>query len=772
MLLAVGAMAVVAGPFVLGLGVDVPDDALYSVVSTWEWVRYAVQHGENPFFVPGRMGGVPLHTEANQMGPIYPAMWPAFLLPVFVALPLAFVAHLLGAFLATRWLARAWGVSAPAATAAGLVYACGPFGLALFIEAPADAMPVFAWFPAILACHRLLEERPTERLRWAALGGLALAAMLSGAHIRHAAGACGALGLWFLMRWRTLPWAALITGIGLAGGANGVVPALLEFQASRGSDSQIAAMAIPPVQTLRWSAIASWLAPKPFVTAREFGLGAILGLTFCFGLVRRPGIRALTGYVGLLLLAAAAIPGIRVLLTPLTVLAHPVLILYYALAIAPAVVLAGIGLDRLLAMDAAALRAAVRGPAGLLVGILVLAIVIRLTPLGWSTFGSSFEWTQWVWGVVQVVGVIAAALLVCRRWSAPEVRAGALLLLVVADLALLGVRTHGAVPSRDLDLASRAHVDGEEQLNEGYLHAGELAVLLEDGLEPAPSLTDTYGDPSLGFDDVAQGGEVEDLVSEAPLLQARLLDRRWPVHLGSGRGWRSLSGRTKLAPPRAVAALLPLARDLNGLPPFDPPPGVFGDPWDVAAIGRRGAVSFAPGGLGARTMALHGVPVAVDEGGRIWRVATVVPRCYSPPSVELLIDARQRVRRLLSADPSADLPGLVESPIRVDLGRADTACDEGGDVVTVSTDTTAIVVLRERFHPGWQVRDGDTRLEPFPINQVHTGVLVPPGDRTLTWRFVPPGLPASLIVSLLGLLGGAGLVRASRRPREGGAEPR
>ena len=89
--LACAVLCVVLGPFVLGRGVDVPDDALYSAVSTGEWVRYAVMHGENPFFVPGRMGGVALFTEANQMGPIYPAMWPGFLLPVWV--PLAFVVY-------------------------------------------------------------------------------------------------------------------------------------------------------------------------------------------------------------------------------------------------------------------------------------------------------------------------------------------------------------------------------------------------------------------------------------------------------------------------------------------------------------------------------------------------------------------------------------------------------------------------------------------------------------------------------------------------------
>ncbi len=761
--LAIVALGVVAGPFVLGRGVDVPDDALYSVVSTWEWVRHAIWSGENPFFVPGRMGGVALHTEANQMGPIYPAMWPGFLLPVWIALPAAFVAHAVGALLAARWLARTFGASEAAATAAGLVYACGPFGLALFIESPADAMPVFAWFPAVLACHRMLESAPDrqQRLKWAALGGLALAALLTGADIRHAGGACGALAVWFLLRWRTLPWAALLTLLGLAGGATGIVPALLEFQASRGSDAQIAAMAIPPVQTLTWSFAASWVAPKPFVTAREFGLGAVLGVTFAFAFARRISsdrgpVPALAAFVTVLLLTAAAIPGVRTILAPLTVLAHPVLILYYALAMAPAAVIGALGLDRLVAMDRDELGEALLSWPGLLVGVMVVAALARVTPLGRPTFGSAYEWSHWIGGLVRAVLILAAAALVLRRWSGQAERMAGLLLLTTLDLALLGVHTHAAVPSRPMGLGDRAHASGEEILAHGSLHAGELAVLLEDGLETAPSLTDTWGDPSLGFDDVAQGGEVEDLMVEAPLVQARLLDRRWPVHLASGHGWRSLSGRTKLAPPRASAMLLPLARELNGLPPFDPPPGVFGDPWDVQAVSRRAAVTFAPDGLGARTMALHRIPVAVDEMDHVWRVDGMMPRCYSPPSTILVPSEANRVRRLLATAPSPDLPALVEEPVPEGLVRAQVSCAQGGLDVQVETAGPALVVLGERLHPGWQVLDGSQRLPTVAVNQVHTGVLVAAGSHTLRWRFRPPGLAWSAVVSLFGLvLGGA-----------------
>lgn len=732
--------SVVAGPFVLGRGVDVPDDFLYSVVSTWEWVKYAVAHGESPFWMPGRMGGASLYTEANQMGPLYPAMWPLVLLPVRHALSLAFVAHLVGALLSSRWLARVWGASVGSAWAAGLVYACGMFGLALFIEAPADAMPVFAWFPAILACHRRMELAEQRRLMWAAWTALALAAMLSGAHIRHAGGTCGALGIWFLLRWRTLHWSTLVTLLGLAAGATGIVPALLEFRAAQEANAEIAGLAVPPLQTLRWSFAASWLAPKPFVTAREFGLGAVLGAAFAFGVGGKPQ-RALVAYVGTLLLCAAGLPVIRAVLTPITFLAHPVLILYYALAMAPAVVLGALGLDRLVAEE----RPSMKGAPGVLLAGMVAAIVARLTPLGWDTFGSSGEWTHWVIGLVQagaVLGLMAAAVLRLRG----DRRLGALLVLLVVDVVLLGVRVHTAVPSQPLRLAERAGVD--EVLEGGYLHVNELAVLLEDGLESAQTLTHVLTEEDVEYDDVAQGGEVEDILDEAPEVQARLLDRTWPVHPGSGFGWRSTSGRTKLAPRRASALLLPLARALNGLPPFGMDDTDDIDPWDDAYVAAQAKKVFLADGVGTRVQQLFGIPVAVDELGTVWRTPSPLPMCWSPATVEVEASTGRRIRRLLQ-EPLSTSRALIEADLGERLVAAEVTCAEDG--AAVLAEGTAVVVLNIPWHAGWEVATEEATLATFPVNQIHTGVLLPAGEHTLSWHFRAPGLRLSLAIALAGL---------------------
>jgi uncharacterized membrane protein YfhO len=58
-----------------------------------------------------------------------------------------------------------------------------------------------------------------------------------------------------------------------------------------------------------------------------------------------------------------------------------------------------------------------------------------------------------------------------------------------------------------------------------------------------------------------------------------------------------------------------------------------------------------------------------------------------------------------------------------------------------------LVVLRERFHPGWRVEDESGQsLKTFPVNQVHLGVIAP-GTNQLRLRFVPPGLNIAMATS-------------------------
>jgi hypothetical protein len=60
-----------AWPMIRTDGVDVPDDALYYAVASWEWLALAWGEGIFPWFVPGKLGGVSLFGDAMPMGPFY-----------------------------------------------------------------------------------------------------------------------------------------------------------------------------------------------------------------------------------------------------------------------------------------------------------------------------------------------------------------------------------------------------------------------------------------------------------------------------------------------------------------------------------------------------------------------------------------------------------------------------------------------------------------------------------------------------------------------------
>lgn len=754
-------LAVVATPLLFGGGVDVPDDAMYSSVSSWEWFRTAVWSGKSPFFVPGRLGGASLFTEATQMGPVYPGMWTALLFPVALALPLTFALHGLGMLLATRFLARSFGASTLASTLAGAALAGGAVGAAGFIEVQTDTLPVLVWMPVVLGCHRRLEDAAgRERLRWALLGGLALAAMIGGAHIRHASGACGALGVWFLLRPKTLHYAVLSTLVGVAGGAVVLVPALMEWQlSSQDSTKAVAALALPPFQVLEWTWTASWLAVKPFVTSREFSVGTVVGAAALVGLVRGGSHRlALGAHIAILLVLSADLPALRLVLLPLTALAHPTLIEYYALAMYPAAVLGAMGFDRLVADRKAALHPAV------LLGLaaLVAAAVLRVT-LGSDTLASEHEIRWTMVATARMAVVLAAVAIVLWRVRSPKKRAVALVAIAVLDLAIGGITYHRSIPSTALGLWARAEVPGEELLAPGSLHIGEMAQLAHDGIDLQHGLLSAVGEEEdIVWEDFQETGEVIDLLEEAPILQRELLHRRWPVHLAVGRGWRSLSGRAKLPPVRAAALVAPLARTLAGAnSPWDP----VGDDGPSGDTPPLEPIFEDPSGIGWRTMAIFGIPVAVGEGGERFTIPDVFPRCYAPSSLEYEGDARARIRRLVTEPFEPGGVALVETEelARGGLG-ASVECEEGGVELSVSASHEAVVVFREAVHDGWHARDQDGQLLPtFPVNLIHTGVLVPAGASTITFRFRPPGLAPSALLSFLTWLAAIGALLILRR---------
>ena len=711
---------VISLPLLFGRGVDLPDDALYSSLSTWEWLETAWREGLNPFWVPGRLGGQSLYAEAIQMAPLYPAALLLTFLPARVAWPLACLLHGVLASLTTAALARRIGLGRLGATTAAWGVTLGTLGVTATIEAQTDTWPIITWFPAVLASWEgvVRASDPRSRRRSAALGALALGLMLLGAHVRHGAGACGALMLWPLLRSpRLWPWALGMGGIGVLLGAPAWLPAMLEWGQAVTPDSWMPAMAVPPEQTLRWTAATSMLVPRVFVTAREFSPGTLvlLGVAWSFAL---PGpIRRLGIYASVLLVAAAGprLPGGWPILLPLSWLAHPVNILYAGLAMVPLSVLGAAGLERMV------LGAK---PSRWGVGLISAIGVLTLLRLGFApaTWISRYQWDHALLGALQA-GLLTTALLtvVMRTLPRPSVVAA----LVLFDLALYALHAHLAVSSRPLPMAERATFDAEP-LRAGSADLTDLSRLDPEGLHWVPHLQSSGAPAPDG------GGEATRIEMEGPELQNALLDRRWPVHLATARGFPGLSDRVKLPAQRELALLRPLVEELHRL--SESSLGLDS--------GDSGALFADPASLGTRTLALHGIRTLLTPTGAR-DLGAAVPLCRTWGSWSVEADSALRIARLLYGPPGPPLlEGPLQMPAPTTVGQA--SCPHGPTEVQVETKASTLLILRLRSHPGWRFNLDGEPVSTFPADQIQTGIVVPLGTHALRGRFVPPGLPLAL----------------------------
>jgi len=800
------AVGVVGGPSLIGEGVDIPDDALYYMVPAWDWLRTAVTSGQSIWFVPGKLGGTSLYVDVVPMGPLYPAWLLALVLPTVTALGLASVLHAISTLLAVRWLARLHGASTTAATLAGCGIAIGPLGLTAFQDAQMDSWPAFLWLPMVLAClEKLSQVERQQRRRWIGLGALSLAMLFLGSHLRLAAASGAIIALWILIRGKDLKGGILTCGLGLIAGLPGFLPMLLEVSLASVGTGDINKLSNPIDQALGLHAIPGMISPGLMVVGRDVGMGTVLGIALVAGIAATTrDLRRLAFLSLILVLAGTHIPGLHYLFAPLVVLSHPVNLVYPALACFPAAVVAAKGLDTLLELEPHQLRLWFASPVGRAV-ILLVATVIARVALGKWGFPSGYGWFLYSVGAVQTAIVLALLYSLFSSRSG-EARRRAVFVLCLVDLCLFAVRGHLAVPSQPI-------VSPEDNLNEdlallegGYLDIKDLSrgydsTILGNGIgdEEDEDWVEQV-DSSEQRKEGSQQEESEELTKEAsvllkeetleppvsgdsidtpevdaPALQAELLERHWPPHLGVSTGIPGLSGRSKLAPARQVDALGPLAEALQDVAPTQDILGTLfgravGEPEKTGEYNDDVTCGFEYcDHVGTRTLALHGIANAVWEDKARYQLDAVVPRCYSPRTTRVVPETQERLELLLTRPFQTSGPALLEEELddTTVLTEARVSC-ESKLVVTAQASAAAMVVFRERWHPGWQVHDDNgASLQTFPVNQVHLGVVVEAGEHQLSYRFVPPGLPIGLLLSLPALLLAMGLALLGTRKGPG-----
>jgi len=747
LLAALTLVGIAGGPFLLGDGVDFPDDAIYHSLPLWEWLEFSFREQHSPWFVPGKLGGVSLAGDSVPMGPLYPACWLLFVLPARTALPLAMFAHAIGTLLSVRWLAQVFGAESRYATLAGTGFVLGTTGLFSFIDCYADTMPLFLWFPVVIGSLERLDAAPdrTSRIRWASLAAAALALLLLGSHLRWAAATGASICLWCLLRLPRPRWTAPAILVGLLGGLPGFLPQLMEWRESAVSTERLSLLETAAHNWVDIWNVAGLLAPKPIHLRADHSIGFVLGCSLLLGAWKLRGpIGRLALFACLLFLTSASteIPGLRYLFAPLLVLTHPVNQFHAALATIPAAVAGCICLQRMVEQSDGGMRRKSSdegSPGGRLgrwvLGFVVVVVVLRAA-LPDVAFSSDFEWSLYLLACCQAVLVGGAMWWLFRQRGVGL--AASVFLLALLDLALMGLRFHLALPATPLPFGERMELD-TEGLEGGYLHLSELADLepfqYEAGAESAAQVEDDLED---------QSAEIKLLAS---FLQEDLLQRRWPVHLGLARGLRSGSGIAKMPPRRAVAMLTPLADALV----TDP---ISRHRLQDVAPDQLALLFDGPSSLGMRVLRLMGLSTALGPDNIRFDAVGVGPRCYLPTSTEVVSDEPLRVRRLLTGAAAPEELALLESPLSAHAMHsplpapvAATVSCPTADSMTVESAAPVLVVLRERFHPGWRVEDERGQsLKTFPVNQVHLGV-VAPGTTQLRLRFVPPGLPIAMATS-------------------------
>jgi hypothetical protein len=443
--------------------------------------RAAQASGEAvPLVAPQIAGGQPLAGNPNAV-PFYPDNLLYRLGSTLWAFNAHFWLHLLLAPFAMAWLGRTWGLKAPAAWCAGMVYATSGYFLSQmsFYNLVAGA----ALAPALAAASLQLARAPSGR-RGAVLGGLWALMLLSGEPAMAGAALALALtgaafeqgrGFW---SWREPAWrklfafaSALVCGTLVA--APQIVELLrvlpLSYRGHRGySLASSTAGSFNPAQALEWVLPMAFGRPDqlregafwgypfyaglpPFFFSLAPGL-LVLALLAVSGLGRRPlRLWAWVAVGGGLFLALGKhnpVVGLLLRLPGGGLLRYPVK-LWLAVALGSAL-LAGLGLERALEEERTRRRLlAVLGAFGAGFGLLWAWLTFTPGAAGaWlrglvpDAFGATFlalevaRWSRIALVCAATAALLAAALLLSRR--KPLVAAAAMIALsAAAQLFLL-----------------------------------------------------------------------------------------------------------------------------------------------------------------------------------------------------------------------------------------------------------------------------------------------------------------------------------------------
>lgn len=267
-------------PLAGAFGVTVPQNDLAAdmILQNYSWkelVKAGWLSGQFPLWNPSILTGLPL-LAAGQASPLYPVSVPLFLLlPTVLAYGWNMALHLFIAAAGAYWLVRTLGAGRFGGLVSGLAFGLCGFLVVSFMWPQMVGSAV--WMPALLACmERLVRvfELPAGRLgraasaaAWTAAGGVVVALQFLGGHMEMSFYALFLLLAYFLFRLGTVAWrrwwlaalylcccAGLMVGVGMLLAGVQIVPFYeLIKQNFRSGDITLAdavSFALPKLQLL------------------------------------------------------------------------------------------------------------------------------------------------------------------------------------------------------------------------------------------------------------------------------------------------------------------------------------------------------------------------------------------------------------------------------------------------------------------------------------------------------------------------------------------
>jgi hypothetical protein len=159
-------------------------------------------------------------------------------------------------------------------------------------------------------------------------------------------------------------------------------------------------------------------------------------------------------------------------------------------------------------------------------------------------------------------------------------------------------------------------------------------------------------------------------------------------------------------------------------------------------------------------LAGHFEPVLrTSDGSVLLENSKVLPKAWLVPSIALVSDPQERVR-IMNGDRnfSPALAAIIESPPPLVLAPFGTLASAGStrldsyqanDIkVSAAATSNALLVLGEKYYPGWQATVDGREAQIYPVDHILRGVYLTPGMHTVEFVFDPLPFKVGKYISL------------------------